>query len=94
MPHDPNPIWDELCTVLGLKPVTKSENARIGRIVRDLKAKDAEPGDIARVVAAHRKAWPSISLVTPESIHKHWDQLLAVANSTGTPSGGRNWART
>jgi hypothetical protein len=69
-----DPIWDAVCSLFSLDPKTRDEHSRVGKIVRDLKAKNATPEESARRLANHKANWPNIALVTPESLVKHWDQ--------------------
>jgi hypothetical protein len=70
-------IWDSVCSIFGLKPVTKSERSRVGKIVRDLKLKEATPEKIERAYQQHGYTWPKIQPITPESVTKHWDMLTS-----------------
>ena len=70
----PDPVWDAVVGAFKLNPVTDRDRKRVGGIVRDLKAKGAEPDDIPRCIARYRDAWPEAAC-TPEAILKHWDQF-------------------
>jgi len=63
-----------VCKEFGLKPVTKADNARVGKVVRDLTAKAATPAEIATRIARYRKRWPDMAC-TPEAVVKHWDEF-------------------
>lgn len=65
-------IWDEICRAFQLEPVTASERSRVGKIVRDLKQKQATPEDIAQRLDRYSRAWPQAAR-TPEALAKHWD---------------------
>lgn len=78
-----NLIWDAICEIFGLDPVTKSETTRIGRVVRDLKLKKATPEEIRIRYQRYRSEWPKVSC-TPEALLKHWDQLAQDSPSAKT----------
>ncbi len=67
-------IWDAVVDLFGLKPATTTEKSRVGRVVRDLKLKNATPGSIAAVSSPYRREWPDMAF-TPEALLKHWDQF-------------------
>lgn len=70
----PQPLWDAVVRAFRLDPVTQAERSRIGRIVRDLKAKGADPDDIPRRLDRYRATWPNAA-DTPEALLKHWDRF-------------------
>jgi len=67
-----NPIWDAVCQVFDLRPATKGDRARIGKVVADLKAKSATPDEISIRAARYQEQWPTVAF-TPEALVKHWD---------------------
>lgn len=78
----PDPIWDTICELFALKPVTKPEKSRIGKVVRDLKAKGATPAGIRDRYARAKAEWTdartgNAKMFGPEAITKNWDQLGA-----------------
>jgi len=73
-----DPIWDAVVHHFGLKPVTTSEKSRVGRVVRELRAKGAEPDDVGWRIERYRAAWPNITC-TPEALLKHWDAFAEPA---------------
>jgi hypothetical protein len=77
-----NVAWDAICAVWGMNPVTEKEKRRVGDLARDYNAKGATQEEIGRRIARYRKAWPNISIITPDAILKHWDQL---ATEPGKP---------
>lgn len=88
----PNPVWDALCEVFGLKPVTEAERKRVGRIVRDLKAKEARPEEITQRLARYRQEWPNAA-ATPEALLKHWDAFGPAQTAAGTETPAQRDAR-
>lgn len=78
-----NEIWDTVCDVYGFKPVTKNEQSRVGKIVRDLKLKGATPDDIRTRAGHYRQRWPKMSF-TPEALLKHWDSLAEPDHTEGS----------
>jgi len=80
-----NPIWDAICQVCELKPATKGDRARIGKVVADLKAKSATPDEIFIRAARYREQWPTVAF-TPEALVKHWDTFAkATRPAVGSP---------
>lgn len=73
-PRPRNVLWDSLCAAFALKPETPNEQSRIGKVVRDLKLKNATPDDIPLRLARYRRAWPEAA-DTPEALLKHWDRF-------------------
>ncbi len=78
-------IWDAVCELFNLKPVTKRDRTRIGRIVSDLKAKGATPDDIRQRLARYCQAWPRVA-ATPESLTKHWDHFAQNRPDQSSPA--------
>lgn len=70
--REPDPIWDAVVALFKINPVTKSERTRVGRIVADLKLKNATPAEIGVRIGRYRKVWPTVSC-TMEALVKHWD---------------------
>lgn len=73
-------VWDAICELFSLNPVTRGDKSRVGKLRRDFKARlgDENPREgIRRRMQAHRRKWPNIDPITPESVDKHWDQLVA-----------------
>jgi hypothetical protein len=82
-PRPPDLIWDAVCAVFALAPVTPTEKSRVGKIVRDLKLKGAVPADIPARLAQYRREWPKAA-DTPEALLKHWDRF---GGGNGSPRG-------
>jgi hypothetical protein len=79
-------IWDAVAFAFRLNPVTKADQSRVGRIVRDLKAKGATPGEIQTRLDRYRATWPNAA-DTPEALLKHWDRF-GTSNGHGWQGGG------
>lgn len=73
LPHR-NPLWDAICDLFNLNPQTKSEKSCVGKIVRDLKIKNATPDDIAQRKQRYMAEWPGIEC-TANALVKHWDRF-------------------
>lgn len=84
-PREPDPVWDHVCRVWSLEPVTPAQRSRVGRIVRDLKALGASPADLDARMARYRVEWPRAEC-TPEALLKHWERF-AMENSNGRNAG-------
>lgn len=76
-----DPIWDSLCSLFSLKPVTRGERSRIGQCVRDLKAKSAT---VPQVEAAWSYCRDRFDPFGPECLVKWFDQ--AQHPGTGKPA--------
>lgn len=76
-PRAPRPndqLWNALCALFGLKPVTEKERTRVGGLVRDLGLKEALPDELPVRLARYRAKYPNAA-ETPEALLKHWDQM-------------------
>lgn len=90
-PRPPDPIWDELCRVFGLKPVGESECKRVGKWVATLRGKGTDPAEIAVRLARYRAEWPNAA-DTPDALIKHWDRFAEERNGTRAGAGRVNSA--
>ncbi len=70
-----NEIWDAVCEVFKLDPVTKAEQKKIGGIVRDLKLKGATPDEIRIRAERYRVLYPGPRFFTATAVLAHWDRL-------------------
>lgn len=84
-----NPIWDAVVEAFGLHPATKADNARMGRIVADLKAKGAMPEAVGERLARYRQTWPNME-ATPEALVKHWDRFDGKHAAPSEPGRARD----
>lgn len=73
-PREPDPIWDAVAAIWFGGTVIPSQATRVGRVVRDLKALEATPDDIADRHERQRDEWGDAG-ATPESLVKHWHQF-------------------
>lgn len=75
----PNPVWDAIAARWFPSGITPREESRVGALARDFATKigDADPARaIEAHVEAHRRKFPNVQVVTPESVLKHWDALI------------------
>lgn len=75
----PNPVWDAIAARWFPSGITPREESRVGALARDFGTKigDADPARaIEAHVEAHRRKFPNVQVVTPESVLKHWDALI------------------
>jgi hypothetical protein len=79
--REANPFWDAFCQSFKLKPTTKAEKTRVGKLARDLKAKTEDADMLAVQVARYSEQHPDWTL-TPEAVMKHWDSLVAEASTS------------
>jgi hypothetical protein len=74
-----NPVWDACVIALGYAPVTESEKRLWGRMVRSLKAADADAEKILKVAEWYQRHWPTVDL-TLTAIEKWYSHFLAKAH--------------
>jgi hypothetical protein len=67
-------LWDSVCGLFDLKPKTKADRTRCGRVVRDLKTKGATPDELRTRTNRYKAEWPSVEC-TPEAVCKHWERF-------------------
>lgn len=67
-------IWDAICETWGMKPITKADCSRMGRLARDFRLKGATPAELRVRLDRYRLAWPQAA-DTPEALLKHWDRF-------------------
>lgn len=75
-PHKPNPLWDALAAVFYPTGVPPGDTRMLGRIVADLKAMGAEPGEVTRRCERYLATFS-----TPLTVHalkKNWNVLSEV----------------
>jgi len=75
-----NPVWDAVAVEFFGGEPKGSDVKRCGKIVRDLKKRDATPDQIPTVAAAFRSTWPTMDC-TPEAVEKHWAKFVAMKPS-------------
>ena len=73
-PREPDPIWDAVAVAWFGGKVAEPDYARVGKIVRDLKAHEATPADIPLRIGRYRAEWPAVEC-TPESMVRHWSRF-------------------
>jgi hypothetical protein len=76
----PNPYWDAVCDLWGLKPVGTAKG-RIGRLAANFKAHCDADGVGPEEIGVRRDriaaAWKDSTKATPEAVEKHWDAFAA-----------------
>ena len=84
-PRERNKYWDAICDIFGMKPVTKQDKSRLGKLSRDFKLKCEADGaapdeiDVRREVLSVRWAKnDEPAVVTPEALLKHWDSAKEI----------------
>jgi len=87
-PPEPRPRniwWDAICDIFGMKPVTKQDQSRLGKLSRDFKLKCEADGAAPDEIDARREVlsirWAKNdepAVVTPEALLKHWDSAKEV----------------
>lgn len=80
-PRPRDEIWDSVVAAFSLI-VTDSSRKRIGKVVAELKAKGAAPGDVSTRLSRYRAKWPNAG-ATPEALAKHWE-AFAESDAGGT----------
>lgn len=86
-----NLVWDAICELFALEPsqMTKAEQGKIGRVVKELKAAtpDVTRDDIRRRAAEYRKRFPGAAF-TPTALMSHWSTL---AQPVTPPARNDSW---
>ena len=82
----PNPVWDTVVYLFFQSGVAPGDKSRIGKVVRDLKAKDATPEEISRRYEIALSNWDDHAF-SPEALVKNWDQVneLQAKSSNSKP---------
>ena len=80
----PDAIWETVVQIWFPSGVAPSDQKRIGKIVRDLKAKGATPDEILTRLDRYRRQWPAAA-DTPEAVVKHWDRFAIEPTGRGGP---------
>jgi len=70
-----NVLWDKVCNLWGLNPVTPNEVSLMGKICRDLKLKEATPELIESKKKIYQTKFPEWAC-TPSAVVKNWDLLV------------------
>ena len=78
-PRKPDPIWDAVAAQWFGGKVAEPDYARVGKIVRDLKAHGATPEEIKTRVRRYHSEWPEAEC-TPEAMVKHWARFAKEAD--------------
>jgi len=73
-PRPRNLIWDALCTLFSLEPVTKADRSRVGRLSLYFAQKGATPNELAIRLVRYREEWPDMA-DTPEALLKQWERF-------------------
>ncbi|MEE9597951.1 MAG: hypothetical protein V3V96_14355 [Acidiferrobacterales bacterium] len=71
-------IWDAVCEVFALEPVTRPQEKRIGKVVAEFKQHKATAEEIRQHAERYRREWPKMS-DTPEAVLKHWERFKGQA---------------
>ena len=84
-PRERNKYWDAICDIFGMKPVTKQDESRLGKLSRDFKLKCEADGAAPDEIDARREVlsvrWAKNdkpAVVTPEALLKHWDSAKEI----------------
>jgi hypothetical protein len=85
-PRKPDAIWDTLTELFNIQNPTRSECSRLGRVVADLKAKNATPEDIRNVYKRCQTEWDGRAF-NLEALVKWFEQFR------GQPAINRNPGR-
>ncbi len=77
----PEPLWDIVVELFFPSGVAESERTRIGKVVRNLKTKNATPEQVRGRYKAAAKQWEG-SAFGPEGLVNQWDTLKASVTET------------
>ncbi len=84
IPRARDEVWDEVAKIWFAGDVKKPDAARVGKLVRDIKAHGGTAKDVNQRIQRYKKEWPDAEC-TPEAVVKHWARF---SNDTinGKPS--------
>lgn len=86
----PDEVWDAVEELFFPSGVAPSEKTRVGKIVRDLKAKSATPDQIRSRHNAARAQWDKP--FGPEALVKNWDTIKSTAtDGCPDPANREDW---
>lgn len=74
-------LWDSVCKQFKLKPTTKRQQTRVGKIVSELLELKATVGQLEQAVVRYRRDWPKMEC-TPDAVLKHWEKFQHDKNAT------------
>lgn len=83
-PRPRDPVWDKVTELWWNSGYAPGERTRIGKLVRDFKAKKATPEEIEARAMRYKQQWPNAA-PTPEALVKHWDLFRADKSAPSTP---------
>lgn len=86
-PRARNPLWDSVAEVCGWtgRTLTRSEQGRIAKAVKELREVDATPEDVVARARKYRKEWPEVEL-TPQALVANWNRFAAKGFVQGRPT--------
>lgn len=70
----PNPAWDLLVDLFDLEVVTRTQQTRVGKLVKELKQLKSSPRKLKQAVRTYKARWPNVEC-TPEAVLKHYGVL-------------------
>ena len=81
-PRPRNKIWDSICKSFGITDLSKTSRTRIGKVVRDLKARGIDPDEIPLRLAILKGKFPTWPVYTPEALEKFWDDCKPIIKTS------------
>jgi hypothetical protein len=86
-PRPRNELWDAVVDVCGWtgRTLTRSEQGRVAKAVKELKEVDARPEDVTARARKYRKEWPDVEL-TPQALVANWNRFAAKGDVQGQPT--------
>ena len=85
-PREPDPLWDAVAAQWFDNNPVGPNVKRCGKIVRDLKAMNATPDELATRIKRYRAEWPDAEC-TPEAMVKHWQRFAKASKPKDDEDG-------
>lgn len=67
-------LWDVIVELWFPSPLAPVDMTRIGRLVKNFRAKEVTPQELKRRKMEAEYEWKSFGEATPETVLKHWDR--------------------
>jgi hypothetical protein len=87
-----NPAWDGFAQVFGYSPRSGGEQKLWGKLTKQLNDLSVTPETVVECARRHRLEMPGATL-TPTSLAKHYERLMATSHSPPTTPAQRAWQK-
>jgi len=73
-PREPDRLRQAVIAAFALNPVTPNDWSRLGKSMKEYRAKGVKPEEVAGALLRYRQAWPNIT-ASPDALINHWDKF-------------------